>query len=148
MELKEKIITHCRKVFEDKINNLNNELAFLVSDLAEDTKSSAGDKFETSREMANLERQKLGDQLSINKKALGYLLNLKSSNKNDVHSGALINTGEKYIFIAVSLGQIQVEGRTVLVISPNAPLAQALLGARVGDLRSFNQQEIKIHQIV
>jgi transcription elongation GreA/GreB family factor len=147
VKLKEQIKLHCQQLIEDKINNLNKELAYLARDLAEDTKSSAGDKFETSREMANLERQKLADQLSQNKKSLGYLMHLKAANKHEVQTGSLIDTGEKYIFIAISLGVVEVAGSTVLVISPNAPLAQALLGVKVGEAIRFNQQEFKILQI-
>jgi transcription elongation GreA/GreB family factor len=147
LKLKEEIIAHCQQLLEEKINNLNKELAYLAQDLAEDTKSSAGDKFETSREMANLERQKLADQLAQNKKSLGYLLNLKPANKKEVQSGALVATGDKYIFIAISLGVVEVSDSTVLIISPNAPMAQALLGAKVGEVVRFNQQDFEILQI-
>jgi transcription elongation GreA/GreB family factor len=74
-------------------------------------------------------------------------LNLKPANKNEVQTGALVAAGDKYIFIAISLGIIEVSGNTVLIISPNAPMAQALLGAKVGELVRFNQQDFKILQI-
>jgi transcription elongation GreA/GreB family factor len=145
--LKKKIVEHCSKVLDDQIRSLKKELEYLKHDIAEDTKSSAGDKYETSREMANIERQKLADQLAINKKSLGYLLSLNIDAKNDIQAGALVETETLLIFIAVGLRAIQLEDRQIMVISPTAPLSQAFLGARVGELVNFNQSQFRIISI-
>ncbi len=58
-ELKEKIIKECKAILSKKLELIEVELGHLSQSIAEDTKSSAGDKYETSREMANLEKGKL-----------------------------------------------------------------------------------------
>lgn len=134
----------CKELVRDRLSSLERELQFLAEAIAEDTKSSAGDKYETSREMANLERQKLSGQLAQNKKALSFLSNLKPVRMSEVQSGALLETNKGLIYIAVSLGQIDVAGHKILVISPQAPLAQLLLGGQKGDEVSFNNQQYRL----
>lgn len=146
-EFKSEIIANCKHDLEGRIKAIESDLALLAADIAEDNKSSAGDKYETSREMANLERQKLAEQLSQNKKSLGYLINLKSANHNRVEAGALIETDQDFIFIAISFGLLEVAGRKVMIISPQAPLAQALLGALAGDQVSFNDRLYKVKAV-
>ena len=107
--LKPRLKEHCIKVLEERLATLEQEIALIVEDLAEDNKSSAGDKFETSREMANIERQKLADQLEQNNKSLGYLRNLKYRAKDTVEAGALVETDSALIYVAVSLGIVDFE---------------------------------------
>lgn len=146
-QFKLQIINHCTQTLQDQISSLEQELALIKHDIAEDTKSSAGDKYETSREMANMERQKLAEQLAVNNKLMGYISTLNTDPRPEIQAGALVETDKVFIFISISLGLVEVEGRRIMVISPNAPLSQAFLGARPGDEISFNKQVYRIISI-
>ena len=145
--LKSQIIAQCREILEGKIKALESELHLLALDIAGDTKSSAGDKYETSREMANIEIGKLTDQLLENKNSLGRLLNLKPGSQKTVQAGSLVKTETALIFIAISLGLLERAGSKVMVISPNAPLAQALLGAKPGATVFFNNRPYLVQEV-
>lgn len=145
--LKAEVIVECKTILEERIESLSGEIQLLVEDIAEDTKSSAGDKYETSREMANMERQKLAEQLALNKKLLTMLNNLKTTTSAKVQAGSLVETSTAIIFIGVSLGVIEVSKRKILAVSPGAPLAQLLLGKKEGEVVEFNRQVYEIFAI-
>lgn len=104
-----------------------------------DTKSSAGDKHETGRAMAQLEIEK--QQVS-----LGHLLAMRevlaridpALPQAQVREGALVRTDRGLFYIAVALGRVEVGGRAVLVIGRQAPLAEVLSRTAVGGTARFN----------
>ena len=146
-ELKEKIIEHCTDIFQRKLSIVNDELKHLSEVIAEDTKSSAGDKYETSREMANLEKEKLHVQALSYKNSLASLRALPQNPSNKIDIGRLIKTNREWIFLSISLGQLEVEGENVLVISPLAPLARQLMDKQKGETVTFRDNNYHIFGI-
>jgi transcription elongation GreA/GreB family factor len=146
-KIKLQVIAQCKSLLEDKLETLENELKLLAQDVAADTKSSAGDKFETSREMTNAEREKISGQVVLIKKQLGILSTIQTVGADKVGSGNLVETSQALIFVSISLGVIEVDATKVMVISPISPLAQALIDAEVGNQISFNGINYKIKTI-
>lgn len=113
----------------------------------DDTKSSAGDKYETSREMIQQDINRYQKQLLEAYKDLQQLANITQINE-DVSGfctlGSLVNTNKGLYFIAISIGAITYEDRTVFVISPASPIGQLLLGKTVGDRFRFNKIDQEI----
>ena len=124
------------------------ELSALKDAAASDTKSSMGDKYETSREMINLEKGKVAEQLSNVEK---MLITLKSIDVSKVHHevqlGSIIVTDTGVYFLAVSLGQIRLEETAIFVISPVSPVGRELLGKKIHDVASFGGKIMKIKSI-
>jgi hypothetical protein len=146
LEFKHLILNECKNKVLEKLDILEKELKYLAHDLAKDTKSSAGDKYETGREMTNTEINKLQTQVYSMNKSLVILNNTFSNTVLDkVALGSLIKTDTNWIFLAVSLGPIKVNGKHIMVISPAAPLAQILLGKGIKDKVSFNKD---VYQII
>ena len=143
-ELKGKIIAHCIDIFQRKLLVVNDELKHLSEAIADDTKSSAGDKYETGREMANLEKEKLHAQALGFKNSLATLGALPQSVSKKIDIGSLIKTNKEWIHLSISLGQLAVEGEEVLVISPLAPLARLLMGKEKGETVSFRGKNYQI----
>jgi transcription elongation GreA/GreB family factor len=143
-DLKSKIIEHCTDIFQQKLLIINNELKHLSEAIAEDTKSSAGDKYETGREMANLEKEKFHAQALGFKNSLASLKALPERISTKIDLGSLIQTNKEWIHLSISLGQLEVDGESVLVISPMAPLAQLMMGKVKGETVTFRENDYQI----
>ena len=146
-EYKTVVIGHCKNLLSAKVEALEKDIQHLKNDISEDTKSSAGDKFETSREMANQERQKLSNQLELTRRSLGILDTIRDLATDKIKVGHLIETDSSLIFIAISLGIELIQDQHVLVVSPNSPLGQAFLDKKTGDVVDFNSQTYLIKEV-
>jgi hypothetical protein len=114
----------------------------------QEEKSSAGDKYETGRAMGHLEKELHGRQLSETLKELALL--------RDIDAGVLCATAVRgafvacppsFFFLAAGLGKQTVDGRTILFLSPFAPLATLMLGKKAGDTFVFKGVLQRIEQI-
>ena len=143
-ELKGKIVEDCYDIFQQKLVIINDELSHLSEAIEEDTKSSAGDKYETGREMANLEKEKLHIQALGIKNSLAALTAPPKSISSKIDVGSLIQTNKEWIHLSISLGQLEVDGESVLVISPMAPLAQLMMGKEKGETVTFRDNAYQI----
>jgi hypothetical protein len=114
----------------------------------QEEKSSAGDKYETSRAMGHLQKDMFARQLSENRKELAALqaINVDALYTAAV-AGALIECGQMNFFIAAGLGKHITGEATVFFLSPNAPLARQLQQKKPGDAFLFNSQDIHILDI-
>ncbi len=108
-------------------------------------KSTAGDKYETARAMAQNEFTRLSNQLKVVKSDLGLIQRM---NVDDVYTtvqmGALVQTEKRLIYIATGLGKMEVGGETVIAISPSSPLAQVFMSHKALDTVQFQGQDEKI----
>lgn len=93
-----------------------------------ETKSSMGDKYETSREMVQQEINNLQVQLNDALKQLESLRTISDKPSQKVERGALIQTVNGFFYISVSAGEIVLDGKKIFIISPESPLAQAMKG--------------------
>ena len=145
---KQKLILACRDYLQNKINSLNAFINEVTESSNSESKSSAGDKHETSKAMMQLEREKLGTQL---KEAEDQLVEFEKINFNKtfqcIEQGSLVETNKGFFLIASSIGKIAVDDKTVFVISSKSPLAVALAGKQQNDSLSFNGVEYVIVSI-
>ena len=142
---KSKIVSHCSDQIKNKLDRLNQDYQKLTESIASETKSSAGDKYETGREMMNQEKNKLLDQIGQLRKQSDALKKINQAGKiNSVQFGALVNTNQATYLMATPLGKITYEGEVIFVISMTSPIAQQLKGLKAGDSATWQQKEIKI----
>lgn len=114
----------------------------------EETKSSAGDKYETARAMAQIERDRhaqLYDQLRQERAVLERID--AEFNFQRVGLGALVKTSAGYFFISVSVGLVEIEGTKVIAVSPQSPLGASLMGKQRGDSFLFQQKKCIIEEV-
>lgn len=125
---------HLNAKLQARINALKDEIRAVQESANNETKSSAGDKYETGRAMAQLELEKLQSRLSEVQQQLMELRLLASiSLMPQVIRGVMVKTNTNLVYISISVGKVDFEGHQVWVVSANAPLGKALLGRRVGD---------------
>ena len=111
-------------------------------------KSSAGDKYETSRAMGHLEKDMHSRQLAG---AITELAALQAIPVNNVCSaataGAVVHTNHGIFFISAGLGKQQPDGQAILFLSPKAPLAALLQHKKAGDSFLFNGKQTTILEL-
>jgi hypothetical protein len=102
-------------------------------------KSSAGDKYETGRAMGQLQKEMHGRQFSEHAKEMKALQAIFTDSLYDkVGPGAFVQAKEIAFFVSAGIGRQEVEGISVLFVSPLAPLARALYNKKAGDDILFN----------
>lgn len=135
--IKEQLLQHCLSEVEERITTNSKILERLQDSLTQETKSSAGDKFETSRAMLQIDVDR-HQGLIIKAKALKQQLSVISIEPSDiVREGSLVRTSGVTYFIAVGIGKIK-EPELVYVISKDSPIGKKLMGRQQGHPISFN----------
>ena len=114
-----------------------------------ETKSSAGDKYETGRAMAQQERDRHAQQLHEAQQMLGALQKINPELPCDaVRLGALATTSLGVFYVSIGAGRLRTaEGQEFLAVSAAAPLVGALAGRRGGEEAVFNSQKIKVEAV-
>lgn len=140
---------HCVALLKVRIEALAAKMANAQAAANEETKSSAGDKYETARAMNQLEKEMLGRQYAENRKELAAMISIDISASNEtIRAGSLVRLDHMYIFLLGGLGKLNVESHTVFVVSPNAPLAGSIIGKKKGDMILFNKQTMEVLEIL
>jgi transcription elongation GreA/GreB family factor len=146
--LKEKILDILKQKLQHQLNELTEAIALLKDSRDNDSKSSAGDKHETSRAMAQIELDNLEQQLMKNQQILQELEAISIHRVSDVvESGSLVYTNYETYFISVGLGKIIVADQTFYAISLASPLGTLLYKKTKGDSIELQGRKIQIKKL-
>ena len=149
MDIKEKIHKHCLKLIEDKIVSHQAALHSLEESRNNETKSSAGDKYETSRAMLHMEEEKMRTQLAKTKELKLLLQTINpSENFQEVALGCLIISTQGKYFISAPIGKVVLDNENYFCISMASPIGKLMRGKRKGDEVMFGDRKIKILDII
>ncbi|MHA8066369.1 3-oxoacyl-ACP synthase [Aquirufa sp. ROCK2-A2] len=148
-ELKGKLIDLIKEDLKKKIEEMKRDFQLARESRNSDTKSSAGDKFETGREMMQKEMDKCAmmidmHQLQLN--TMDQIKELKTSTK--IEKGSLIQTNQGNYLLSIGLGKLELEGKPYFVISTDSPIGSLLKGKKTGDKIVFRGNTIEILQII
>lgn len=146
--MKTQLYQLCLAFIEKRVATATEALQQAQEASNDDTKSSAGDKFETGREMAqqdiNRNKQLLGDAQQ-QKAILLTLADVPETAK--IRSGSLVITNHGSFYISISAGQLLLNAKTYFAISAVSPIGKLLIGKAVGDKFEFNGKTYLIEQI-
>jgi len=127
------------------------EDAFRAAEQAsnDDTKSSAGDKYETGRAMMQQEKDRNNIQLNEAAKLM-VALNLIGTKSTSavVETGSLVITDNGSFYLAISAGTLQVDGINYFAVSPASPIGMKLKGLKTGDRFELNGKRYTIENIL
>ena len=145
MKEREELLKSCHTYVNERILRLEASVRDLEHDLGNETKSSAGDKYETSREMINAEISQLERQLKEFKKLKG-ILSLPQLQKAStaIQLGSIVITNAANYFVAIPVGEVNIDKEKFYAIGINSPMAQLLNGKQKGDVFTFREKEVKI----
>ena len=138
----------CLEFINARMETANTALAQAREASNDDTKSSAGDKFETTREMMQQDIFRNKRLLADAVQNLNLLKSLEDAPVLDiVKNGSLVTTSEGIFYISISAGQLSVNGKTAFAISAASPVGQLMLGKSVNETFTFNQKEYRTESI-
>lgn|SRR5690606_27290770 len=139
--VKKQLINLCLKQVEGQMNEITLALQQAQEAIENETKSSAGDKYETSREMLQQDISRYHGQLLQIKKNWNVLRKLETRVRQKAEIGSVVVTDQATYFIAVSLGIQQLDHTTFVVVSPLSPIGKLLIGTKEGDSIHFNDNK-------
>ena len=143
--LKEKIIDEISKLLEYKISEVEEELNLLTKDKNQITKSSAGDKFETSRATIQSEFDKVSINLIKLKDQLRKIKLISFTSKpQKIGYGTLVKTTNSIYMVSIGYGKLTLGSKDVYVISPLSPIGRKLIDRQEGESISFNSKTEEI----
>lgn len=146
--LKNKLYEHCRAALQKRIMTSMEAIRMAQASANEETKSSAGDKYETGRAMAQLEIEKNMQQLHEAQREMKILESISpDASSMKVALGSLVATDQGNYFVAVSVGVINVEGKSYGVVSAQSPIGKMLMGKSKGDTYMFNNKLYTVQSV-
>lgn len=149
LSLKKMIYGACEARLSERLTALREEMKEAQLASAEETKSSAGDKYETGRAMLEIEKERLSGQLAEARRLYEVLLPLlPTKSHSQVQIGSLVSTSRGIFYITVGLGAITVGDTAYYCISPQSPMGQILSGLSAGDEVPFQEQTVKVLSVV
>lgn len=114
-----------------------------------ETKSSAGDKYETGREMMRIQSDMRALQLYEAQDLLQRLERIDVSQEHSaVKAGSVVWTTGGLYFVAQSIGQIPLDGFEYQTISLASPMGKALKGLCAGQFAEFREQKLEILSVI
>lgn len=142
---KTELIEYMKGLLDERL-----QVAWKAMEAAQDSandqsKSSAGDKYETSRSMGQLDRSmhaRQYEQVRQERVVLDRIGESESLSRGAV--GALLETSAGWFFISVSLGAIKFENQTIIAVSSSSPVGLSFLGKEAGAQFQFMNKQHKI----
>ena len=136
--IKQNIKSEVLRQFDLKIKDISNAVKSLKESRDADTKSSAGDKHETSRAKIQTEIDQLSKQLINAQRQKNILSIIDTSHLNSIADvGSLVETNKGYFFISTGWGRIQIQDENYFVISIESPIGRLLKNKKKGDSIQF-----------
>ncbi len=131
--------SHCLQIVQDKCLYIQQSIADAQAASNNDTKSSMGDKYETTREMMQIEINKLGQQLADMQQIL-LALKILDPNKTceQAEPGAIVITEKINFYLAAGIGKIEFDNTQFMVVSPASPIGKQMLHTKAGGSFSVN----------
>lgn len=148
LDLKKELFNKCSEYIAERVESAMHAIVSAKEASQDDTKSSAGDKYETTREMMQQEMSRNEAQLFEAKKiqhALSEIKPIKTNGK--VQIGSLVFTSNGNFFISVSAGQFKIDEKVFFAISSVSPIGKLLLGLKKGNTLSFNGKLFEILEL-
>lgn len=147
--LKEKLYTLCIDLVKQRIADAKQAITDAEAAAEEETKSSAGDKYETSREMMQQEKDRSMLQMNEANKLLVVLqrVSTKPNASGKIEEGSVVTTNNGNFYLAVSAGTLNLDGKSYIAISSLSPIGAKMQGLQKGDEFSLNGKGYKVLEV-
>ncbi|WP_162343112.1 GreA/GreB family elongation factor [Cyclobacterium salsum] len=136
----------CR--IHENLNDLNAQFSALKEASSGETKSSAGDKYETGRETIRQSRALLEKQLQTIRQWESKIQQIPLEPVSDIREGAVVLLDLGWIWVSVSFGKLVMQTNEIQGVSVASPLVLAIKGRKKGDVVTFRGRKIEILDIL
>lgn len=148
VKLKREAYEACRLYVAGALQRIKEAMKEAQEAANEETKSSAGDKYETTHAMMMLEKEKFSGQHAEMVKLQRVLDQIEPDKKNTRgRLGALIHTSNGWYYLAIGTGKLNVTQESVFAVSLASPIGKLLEGKGVGDVVLLNGKELKVLEV-
>ena len=135
----------CLNLLHIRIANIEQAMLEARESANSEEKSSAGDKYETSRAMGHLAQEMQSKQLEDAKQELDLINRLNTTTLyTSAATGAVVICNNFIFYLSLGLGTTEFEGHKITLLSPKAPIANLLNKKSKGDSFIFNNKPIQI----
>jgi len=136
---------HCMDLLVKRGEEIRAAMDAVQQSANSETKSTAGDKHETARAMAQLEVEMLSKQLEEVNKSIALLKRIPTiTTSTFVQHGSVVKTSIGTFYLSVGLGNFSVEGKNIMSISTESPLAMAIIGKQPGEKIEWRGQWLEV----
>lgn len=147
--MKELAVKKIYELVDARIHEIESEIKETNDSKKNESKSSAGDKYETGREMIQQVLNNLESQLAKYQQMKNELSSINfNSNSDVINSGSLVQTDTAYFLISVAMGKIKVQEHELFAISINSPIGIAMKLKKKGDVFNFQNRSIEIQNVL
>lgn len=147
--LKQQLYDLCIQYLATREAQIKQIIAEAREAAANETKSSAGDKYETTREMMQQEVDHSLARLHELEKHKAALLHIDpTQHSSTVRAGSVVYTSNGNFYICISAGQLQINNYNYYAISAASPIGSRLMGKGIGHLFLLNEKEFLIKDII
>jgi transcription elongation GreA/GreB family factor len=153
MKLSDELYALCHEFIDNRIKTIREAMQETQASADQESKSSAGDKYETGLSMMQLDMEKQAEQLNEAIRTRNSLEQVKlldeiSANGNGaVKPGSAVETNNGNFYIAISAGQLKVNNQVYFAVSPATPIGSKLMGLKTGESFSFNGKNFTVNKI-
>jgi len=147
--LKKDLYALCVNYVKARIETAKQAIDDAQQSASEETKSSAGDKYETGREMMQQETDRNQAQLNEANKLLIALnqINVDITSPSAA-PGSLVITDNGKFYLSVSAGALNLNEEGYFAVSPASPIGGKLLGRTIGDEFDLNGKNYKVKEVI
>jgi transcription elongation GreA/GreB family factor len=136
------------QILNDRIGHSSSSMNEAQEAANSEDKSTVGDKHETSRSMALIDRELHARQLDAARKDLLYAQQTDVDSLHKVISpGSFFETSAGKYFLLTGLGSIDTAYGNIFYLSVNSPIGKAFHGKKTGDRLLFNGKEYIIESV-
>lgn len=132
------LLKYCIEYYSERAKQAQDAINMAQESANDETKSSAGDKYETSRAMSHIARDMYAKNLDIAIKTIQFLKSIQLKITSKIELGSVVKTTNGVFFIASSIGIVQLEGLKYTIISLASPIGKILENKKVGDIFIHN----------
>ncbi|MGB5981712.1 MAG: transcription elongation factor [Nonlabens sp.] len=148
LEFKIAVNSECLRILGERLDSIDENLKNLMQAKESETKSSAGDKYETGMAMIQNQEELYKRQRLQTQEILNKLLKIDPDKIcSIVEDGALVALPSGIYYLSAGMGKITVVGKDIFALSLASPMGMALKNRRTGEQFTFNEKKHTILKI-
>ena len=148
LRVKKELRDSCISILEKRIATAQQAMQQAQESANSEEKSSAGDKYETSRAMGQQNRDMNARQLEEAQRDLAFVNSLPVDSISEfVQQGSVVKCAQIIFYISLGLGMIEINNQKVVLLSSGAPVAKLLEGKKAGEAFLFNGNATRIIEV-